>query len=267
MRRHGMLDFDVFFIDLDGVVFIGETPVAGAREAVDRIRRAGRRVFFLTNNSTLSRGGYVRKLAGMGIRAEPDQILTSGYASAVFLREKAPGARILVVGERGLVEELEQAGLKTVDRAEEATHVVVGLDRRLTYGRLAEAAFAIRSGTEFIATNSDSTYPTERGLAPGAGAIVAALSTSTGRSPVVIGKPSSLMLELGLRLAGVRRSRAVIIGDRLDTDVAAGRAAGIKTGLVLTGVCRRSNLKAAGGPEPDFVFNSLAEVSADEGVS
>lgn len=252
--------FDLFFIDLDGVVFLGERMIPGAKEAIRKLKSRKKRVIFLTNNSTLSRKGYARKFARFGVSVDPSSIITSGYVTAVYLRKRSPGAKIFVVGETGLKEELKMANLKVVENARLATHVVVGLDRRFTYKKLAEATSALLSGAEMVATNADPTYPTDRGLAPGAGAIVAALSASSGKRPEVVGKPSTFMLELGLKMSKVPKERAVIVGDRQDVDVVMGKSAGLTTVLVLTGVTKKISKTF---PQPDFVFNSLREVVND----
>jgi len=191
---------------------------------------------------------------------KPSQIITSGYATAAYLKEKCPEAKVFVVGETGLREELNAAKLKIVKNARQATHVVVGLDRKLTYRKLAEATSALLSGAEIVATNADPTYPTDRGLAPGAGVIVAALSASSGKKPEIVGKPSTFMLELGLKMTKVPKEKAVIVGDRQDVDVVVGKAAGLSTVLVLTGVTKEISQTL---PQPDFVFNSLREVVDD----
>ncbi|MEM3401989.1 MAG: HAD-IIA family hydrolase [Candidatus Hadarchaeales archaeon] len=248
-------------LDMDGVLYRGDTPLEGAAEAVREMKRRGLRVLFLTNNSTLSRSSYVRKLRRMGIPAEKEEIITSGYVTAVYLKRNFPSARVFAIGGRGVFEELREAGVKVlgIDEAIKATHVVVGLDPNLTYKKIEAGVRAILKGADFIATNSDPTYPTEDGLSPGAGAVIGALEGSTGKKPrLIFGKPSLGMVEMALRLLGVEKGKVVMVGDRLDTDVAVGKKLGLRTILVLTGVTKIGDVRRA-REKPDFVCKSLKE--------
>lgn len=250
---------------MDGVLFTGDRPIEGASRAVKGFRDKGKKLIFFTNNSAGTCVEYARKLTRMGIPARESEIVTSGYATAMYLRKRCPRAKICVLGESGLRSELRQAGLKLVSQgeAEEATHVVAGLDRKLNYGKIAGGLRALLAGAEFIATNADSTYPTEAGLTPGAGATVGALAGCSGRQPnLVIGKPSPRIVKVALRLLGVKPSETAIIGDRIDTDVRTGKRTGLRTILVLSGACTEEEVQKVEGTEmaPDFVFKSIAEV-------
>lgn len=235
---------DLAFVDMDGVLYLGEKPIGNPGRAIERLRTRVRRVLFLTNNATMSRIAYTRKLRKIGVRAEKSEIITSAYGASLYLR-RFKKSRVLAVGESGLLAELRGAGISVLrfSEARRATHVVAALDRNLNYLKIAAAARAIFSGAKFIATNTDATYPTERGLIPGAGATVGAITGCTGCAPEkIIGKPSTFMLELGLKLSGISKRRAVMIGDRLDTDIAAAERAGIRSILVLSGVTRERDL-------------------------
>ncbi|MEM2878145.1 MAG: HAD-IIA family hydrolase [Candidatus Hadarchaeales archaeon] len=251
-------------IDLDGVVWVGRTTVAGVQEAIQAIRRMGKRIVFTTNNSSKSRKEYVKMLRRSGGDAEEHEVLTSGYAAAEYLRRKKDAVRAHVVGERGLREELVRAGIKILpeEKSEDATHLVVGLDRTINYRKIWFAMKSLMSGAEFVATNTDPTYPTELGLTPGAGAIVGAISGCSGRNPdVVLGKPYPYIMKMALELLGTGAGQTAIIGDRLEVDVKAGKLCGIRTILVLSGVTKREDLrKVERDMRPDFVFNSLSEV-------
>lgn len=244
--------------DMDGVLYRGERPLPGAAEAVELARSLGYRPFFLTNNSTRTRSQYVERLRRMGIECTESDVITSAYATAEYLKSVAPnGARVYVIGEEGLKVELRLAGFLLSENGP-VDFVVVGLDREFNYGKLARAQRAILSGADFIATNPDATFPTEDGLIPGAGSIVAAVERATGRRPKVIGKPEPFMLELALRLSGARREDCVVVGDRLDTDILAGNRAGMVTVLVLTGVTAEEEAKGATGEmRPDFIIPDL----------
>lgn len=252
-------------LDMDGVLYNGNKPIKGAARAVERFRDEGKKLVFSTNNSAYTRREYARKLTRMGIPARGREIVTSGYATAVYLQEQSPRAKIYVVGENGLESELRRAGLKLVSRkdAEKATHVVAGLDRKLDYNKIAGGLRALLAGAEFIATNIDTTYPSEAGLLPGAGATVGALVGCAGREPnLVIGKPSPHIIKRALALLNTKPSETAIIGDRIDTDVEVGKRIGLRTILVLSGVCTEKDAKKISGTKmaPDFVFRSIGEV-------
>lgn len=249
--------FTAFFLDCDGVLWRGGEPIPGAPEAVKTLRTLGRKVLFFTNNAALSRRGYLEKLRKLGFEAEPNEIYCSSYAAAAWLRGRVE--KVYVVGEKGLVEELELAGLE-IANPDEAECVVVGLDRSLTYSKLEEALRCLSRGTLFVATNRDPTLPTECGLAPGAGAIVSALETAAGReADVVIGKPSTYMYELALREHGIVPGSALAVGDRLDTDVEGAKRAGLAAALVLTGATELRELEHA-RVKPDYVLASIRDL-------
>ncbi|MBX5491700.1 MAG: TIGR01457 family HAD-type hydrolase [Chloroflexi bacterium] len=251
-------------IDLDGVIYRGRQVLPGAHALFAHLHQHRIPYRLLTNNATLTPRQYQAKLRAMGIRVPATSVLTSAVATAAYLREVAgPGARVLVVGERGLRNALRAAGCVLVDR--QADYVVAGLDRTVCYPRLTAACLAIAAGATFIGTNPDPAFPTEEGLWPGAGAIQALLTACTGVRPRVIGKPQPTMLEQALRQLGVAPADALMVGDSLLTDVAGGRAAGVPTALVLTGVTRASDLAAA-TVRPDHVFRDLAELLAALGA-
>ena len=251
-----------FFLDMDGVLYLGDTPIDGAVKAVAYLRKKGKKIVFMTNNSAYTRGMYVRKLARMGIPARESEIITSAYATVLYLRKHSPRARLYVVGEPGLKKELKRGGFEVLSdgRAERADFVVAGLDRTMSYKRLTAGVRALLAGVELIATNTDATYPTESGLCPGAGAVVGALSSSSGKPPkVVIGKPSPNMIKLALAVAGSKPRETAILGDRLTTDIRAGKQAGLTTILVLTGVASRQDVKKVKRTRwaPDVVIPSI----------
>ncbi len=252
---HALRAKRAFLLDMDGVIYTGNTPITGAPEFFQFLERTGRKYQCITNNSTLSAKQFVQKLATMGIDVTPDHVLTSSQAAAEALRERFPaGARVFAIGEEGLIRALVGAGFRLVHRRAQA--VVCGLDRRLTYERLVVACFAIRDGAAFVATNPDLYLPTEEGLLPGNGAAVAYLQTATGVAPTVIGKPEATMLEVAMRHLGASPKDTVMIGDGLLTDMLAGQRAGVTKVLVLTGVSTAEDLPTAPAP-PDYVFPNL----------
>lgn len=258
---------DTYVFDLDGVVYLGDEPIPEAVTSINRLLALGKGVYYLTNNSSKTRADYQAKLAKMDIRAEPSHIYTSAYATALYLRDHGgAGKTAYVVGEQGVASELVGMGVTVTTTDErpvsEIDYVIVGIDRDFTYRKLRYAHACITQGrAAFIATNRDSTYPTETGPVPGAGSIVAAVATATNREPLTIGKPEPPALLEILKAAGTPAHRALMVGDRLDTDIAIGKRAGVPTALVLTGVTSRSELDAApSGLHPDLVIGSLSEL-------
>lgn len=245
--------------DLDGCLYIGDSPVEGAAMAVDTLRRRGYRLVFLTNNSTLTRRSYSEKLSRMGIKADEDEIITSGVVAARYLSRTSPSARILPVTEEGFIEEARQLGLEILEIEDwrRATHVVSGLDRRLTYHKLSRACRAILSGARYLCTNPVNIYPSEDGLDPGAGAIAAAISKATGVEPLILGKPYDACAREVLIHLDVPPDTVVYVGDRLDTDIGLARRAGGVGVLVKTGLYEYIR---AGDVEPDYVIDSVADL-------
>ena len=264
-KRWFHLAVQTFVFDLDGVVYRGEQPLPGAVDSIEALRRLGHQVYFFTNNSTHTRTTYAEKLARMGVPADEDHIMTSAYATALYLTEKgARGASVFVVGEEGPREELRAAGLKLVEDGldEKVDYVVAGLDRKFDYDTLTKAQHAILAGAEFIATNRDATFPLEEGLiVPGSGALVSAIEAAAGVTPILIGKPETYAMCKVLELAHASPENSVVVGDRLDTDVLVGKRIGAITVLVLTGVTTEEDLASA-PPElrPDVVVHGLSEM-------
>ncbi len=239
--------------DLDGVVWLVDEPIPGAAAAVGRVRAAGERVAFVTNNSFVPRAEVARKLAGFGI--EPgDDVITSAMAAATLVE---PGETVLVCAGPGARAELEARGARVVDDGP-ADAVVVGFHRSFDYERMRIAATAVRLGARLIATNDDATYPTPDGVIPGGGAILASIVTATGVNPIVAGKPYAPMVELvRARLGPV----GVAVGDRADTDGRFARALGYEFALVLSGVTRSGDLPV--DPNPDHTASDLDALVRD----
>ena len=229
--------FPLYIFDLDGTLFRGETPVPGAVEALDILRKAGSKIRFLTNNSGMTRDAYVQKLRRLGFEAEPSEVYSSAIGSVARL-QKAGVRRVFVVGEPGLSQSLEEAGFEIVGEGAEA--VIVGICKSFSYDLMNRALQCLLAGAQFFATNTDATYPMEGGrLIPGAGSLVAAVQTCAGRPPEIIGKPEPFLVELVLREAGILASEALVVGDRYETDIVAGQRAGCETLLVMTGVATK----------------------------
>jgi HAD superfamily hydrolase (TIGR01457 family) len=262
ISAHRMPPLRAVIFDLDGVIYRGKRLLPHAAEAVAWARERGLAVRFLTNNSTITRGEYSQRLGEFGIPTPAEQVMTSAYATALYLESRGNGrGKVLVVGEGGLREEIAQAGFEVVQSADGARYVAVGMDRAFNYEMLCAAMQAILNGAEFIASNRDTTFPIENGLLPGGGTVVAAIEAAVGHPPILIGKPTTRMLELLLADLGCEPAEVLIVGDRLDTDIKVGRAVGLRTALVLTGISSAEEASAAPNEmRPEWVIESLAEL-------
>lgn len=251
-------DVATLVCDLDGVVYIDGAAIPGAGEALETLRHQGRRLLFVTNNSTKTSRTVVDTIAQLtGFQADERDVVTSGLVTAMTVERLVD--RVLVVGGPALVETLRSRGLTVVSDWRRAEAVVCGLNFRVTYDDLAAATLAIRAGALFYATNTDATYPTAEGHKPGGGAIVAALETATGMEAVVCGKPHAPLGDVVRAIAG--ENDVLVVGDRFETDIALGKAQGWSTALVLTGVTAAAS-EAPPGLDPDIVVDSLADLPA-----
>ena len=248
-------------MDMDGVLWRGDTNMPGVADFFAFLRKRGIRFLLATNNATRTPGYYVERLQSNGVNIRPEDVLTSSLATARYLRRtNANGARILIIGEEGLISALREAGFELVERG--AQYVVAGLDRELTYEKLKRATLEIRAGARFIATNPDKTLPTDEGLVPGAGSILAAIETASGKPPdIIIGKPARTMFDLAVETLGLPRDQVAMLGDRMDTDIEGAHAADLHTILVLTGITMREELEHA-AVQPDWVFDDLRALQA-----
>lgn len=256
-----------YVFDLDGVVYRGDEPQPHAQEVILALRSRGHNVRFYTNNSAQSRQSYSMKLASMGIPTPPDDIMTSSYAAALYFVEHcAEGKTVYRIGEQGITEELEAVGMNVIGNGDcpeyHIDYVVVGIDHDFHYSKLARAQQAVLDGAKFIATNEDPTFPIEGGrLLPGGGCMVAALRTATAVEPFVVGKPQTYAFDKILEFTNTPPERAIMIGDRLDTDIVVGNRAGAHAVLVLTGVTTREQAEKASGEEkPERIIETLAEL-------
>ena len=254
--------YDCFLFDLDGVLYRGDRAVPLAADAVARLRSAGGRVVFMTNNSSRTPERVAQTLAGLGIEASPSEIVSSALATADLLASRVGGSAFLV-GEEGIRAALSDAGVTVVDgQPERVDHVVVGWDRSADYAKLRTASLLVQRGAALVATNADPSYPAPDGLWPGAGALLAVIVTTTGAVPEIVGKPHAPLFEAALRRAG--DGRPLVVGDRLDTDIAGAAALGWDSMLVLTGVTREADL-AGTEVRPTFVAPDLSALFEEPG--
>lgn len=249
-----MREYRAWCFDLDGTVYRGVEPIPETVRFIRSLREKGAGVFFVTNNSALTPEKQSEKLSRMGIAADPEEIMTSSVATADHLLKNHGTLPVYMIGEEGLRTALISAGHRIVQDSPEA--VVVGIDRGITYAKLADASLAVSAGAAFVATNSDKAYPTERGLVPGNGAFAGLIELATGVSPFYIGKPAIPMLQALADRHGLIKEEMVMVGDNYETDITAGIRFGIDTVHVDTGVTRAEDLTKY-GEQPTYTLGTL----------
>jgi glycerol 3-phosphatase-2 len=253
--------YDALLVDLDGVVHLGAEVIPAAGPALDEARDQGVAIVFVTNNASQTAVEVAGRLSALGVRTTQDEVLTSSMVAADTLAARlAPGSPVLIVGGAGLAGPIADAGLTPVTAAAESPAAVVqGWSPDLTWALLAEACVALRSGVPWVATNLDRTLPSPRGPLPGNGSMVAALSTATGRTPESVGKPQPALLMTAVKRVGA--SRPLMVGDRLDTDIAGAVAAAMPSLLVFTGVSGPADvLRAEPSERPDYLGLDISAV-------
>lgn len=256
-----MSQIEGMIIDLDGVLWRGEEPLGPLAQWFQRLEALGLHWVFATNNATRTVEAYLEKFRRLGLpRVRPEQVVNSILATVEALRERWPqGARVYIIGEAGLYQGLAQAGFPHTEDWTQAQAVVVGLDRQLTYDKLARATLALRRGAWFVGTNPDRSFPTPQGLQPGAGAILAALEAASDVRPTIMGKPAPYLFRVALQRLGTRPETTLVVGDRLETDILGGQRAGCPTALVLSGVTSREQA-LSGSVQPDLVVRDFGHL-------
>lgn len=251
-----MYKYRGYLLDLDGTMYRGYEPIQTAVTFVQQLASKKIPYLFVTNNSSQTPEAVVKKLTSMDIPATKEQVMTSSIATARYIRKKSEQAKCYVIGESGLIVALENEGLTVSDESGE--FVVIGIDRELTYEKLAKASLLVREGATLISTNSDKAIPTERGLVPGNGALTSVISVSTGIKPIFIGKPEKIIMEQSLQKLGLEKDEVVMVGDNYDTDIQAGIQSGIDTLMVFTGVTSLSSYDSL-PVKPTHHVNDLSE--------
>lgn len=251
-------------LDIDGTTLLGPDPLPGAIELVTWLRAEGIPLLWLTNNTSMSRGAWLERLATAGLGPKPEELYTAGDATIDFLHTLEPAPRIRLVGTADLRRDFEAAGLTVTDGTADA--VVLGYDTELTYAKIRDAALLLQAGAAFYATHPDLTCPTPKGPIPDVGSFLAMFQAACGVSAQVIGKPESTMVAGALARVGVAAHETIMVGDRLATDIAMARRAGLTSALVLTGVTAAVHPNSWDQlPEeqrPHHVFEDLAAVLA-----
>jgi len=241
--------------DLDGTVYRGNEVIPEAAALIEDLQRNGIEPYFVTNNSSLTANQFHTKLLQMGIRTKPDHIMTSAIATAKYCKEHFEGASIMMIGEEGLEQALLSEGFQLT--AQNPDVVVIGIDRSITYEKLAAASLAIRAGAVFVATNGDRAFPTERGLVPGNGSFVKLLESTTDCKAIYVGKPEPHMLHF-IQQKGYRKEEMIMIGDNYETDIQAGIRFGIDTIHVEGGVTSLETVKEQ-LERPTYLYKSLSD--------
>ncbi|MCM3711600.1 TIGR01457 family HAD-type hydrolase [Sporosarcina luteola] len=255
-----MDNYKAVCFDLDGTVYRGNEVIPEAAELIDGLQRSGIEPYFVTNNSSKTAKQFQTKLHRMGIRTEPEQIMTSAIASAKYCKEHFDGASVMMIGEEGLEQALVSEGFELTSQNPDV--VIIGIDRSITYEKLSAASLAIRAGAVFLATNGDRAFPTERGLVPGNGSFVKLLESTTDCNAIHIGKPEPYMLHF-IQQKGYRKDEMIMIGDNYETDIQAGIRFGIDTVYVEGGVTRLETVKEQ-LKLPTYLYKSLVDWNKKE---
>ncbi|RST58918.1 TIGR01457 family HAD-type hydrolase [Siminovitchia terrae] len=251
-----MKEYEGYLIDLDGTMYRGKESIPEAVQFVARLRKKDIPFLFVTNNSSKTPRQVAEHLNHLGMEAKEEEVFTTSMAAANYLYDHHPNTSIYVIGETGLMSALEERGLKLTDEDPEA--VIIGIDRKITYEKLAKACLSVRKGAMFFSTNGDIALPTEKGLLPGNGAITSVVSISTQTEPIFIGKPHRIIMEQALKVLGSIKEKTLMVGDNYDTDILAGINIGMDTLLVHTGVTTREALKEKKS-QPTHVLDTLEE--------
>ncbi len=246
-----------FICDMDGVIYHGNRLLSGVREFLDWLRKEDKKFLFLTNSSERSPRELCEKMLRLGLEIEEEHFYTSALATAAFLSQQCRGGSAFVIGEAGLMNALYNAGFSMNDANPD--YVVVGDTRSYSYEKLEQAVTLVRNGAKLIGTNPDLTGPTEKGIVPSTGALIAPIELATGSEAYFVGKPNPLIMRHALKKLGCSREETVIIGDRMDTDIIAGIESEIATVLVLSGVTSREDLKRF-AYRPRYILNGVGDL-------
>ena len=253
--------YDQVILDLDGCVWLGPDPIPGSVEAITALRESDKRIAFVTNDPRHALEDHVRKLWRIGVQASLADVVSAGAAMQHLLAETRRGRTAFVIGTEPFHRHVADAGCRVLngtDLASRAEVVVVAGTEHLVYEDLRDAVLALRRGADFLATSRDPTYPMPDGLWPGTGAVVAAVEVGSGRVAAIVGKPEPQLFHTALDRLG--EGRTLVVGDRLDADIAAAAKAGLDSALVLTGGTTAEEASAAEDPKPTVVRDSLAEL-------
>ncbi len=262
-----LTNIHALIIDMDGVLWKGNQALPGLIDFFQLLRQQNLAFILATNNASLTQDQYIAKLEKMGVSVSSNEILTSSMATSIYLSEQTDpkSTRLFVIGEDGLRLPLIEKGFNLIDSYENTDnspvdYVVCGLDRKLTWEKLADASLHLHAGAKFIATNADTTLPTERGPVVGNGAILAALQATTHLPPTIIGKPEPIMYQQAIKILGAAPENTIAIGDRLNTDILGAVSTGIRSIMVLTGISSEDDIKSI-NYRPTWILADLPELT------
>ncbi len=248
-----MKSYKGYLIDLDGTIFKGIDVIPGAKEFIKKLKNKNIPYVFITNNSALTAESLVNRLNKMDIPATKENILTSSIATAKYLKQDTSNVTCFIIGEEGLSKALKDEDIQISNH--NVTHVVMGIDRQVTYEKLASAASFVRKGAHFISTNKDLAIPSDEGIIPGNGALTSVVSLTTGIKPLFMGKPAKSMIQIGLDMLNCSADEVVLIGDNYFTDILGGIQSGVDTAFVLTGIGKVTDIDSS--LKPTYIYKDL----------
>ncbi len=253
-------NFSGYIFDLDGTIYRGEKLIPGAVEVIQKLKNLSRKVVYLSNKPLQTREDYAAKLTRLGIPTKPEEVINSSLVMARWLKQQSPQATIFVIGEPPLIKEMENQGFRLSENPAEIEYVIASFDRTFDYRKLNIAFQALKRGAHFVATNPDRSCPLEDGEIPDCAAMIGAIEGATGQKvETIVGKPSAITIQVAVETVHLKPPDCLLVGDRLETDIAMGKKAGMATALVLTGVTKREDL-ACSPWRPDFIWESVAEI-------
>lgn len=242
---------------MDGVIYRGSRLIEGAKRFVSRLRKGGHKFVFLTNNAEKTPAELQKKLGDLGIHVGIEHFYTAAMATAAFLHQQKPGGKAYVIGGRGLLESLRGIRYTITDR--DPDYVIVGSAENYDYQKISTAVHLVANGARLIGTSPDLTGPTEKGVVPACGSLIAPIQLSTQTTPYFIGKPSPLIMRMALRFLGTHSADTYMVGDRMDTDIVGGIESGMRTILVLSGVTNLGDVRRY-GYQPEFIYQNVGEI-------
>ncbi|GGH13142.1 HAD-IIA family hydrolase [Paenibacillus segetis] len=260
MQQTPLSDFSSYLFDLDGTVYVGNQVLEGAASTIEALRERMKTIMFATNTTVYTREEVQRKLAGFGIACTVDEVITALSVAGMYFRDYASGASVFPLGGEAMREEMSRSGITVTSEAGRASHVLVGLDRTFDFDKLTAAVNAVRNGALLIAANPDPFCPMEDGVIPDTWALVKAIETAGGQKVwETVGKPSRHYAAYALQKLKSAPEQCLMVGDKLETDIALGKVIGMRTALVLSGVDSRESVKRI-GINPDYICSSISAI-------
>lgn len=255
-----ILNFSGYLFDLDGTIYRGENLIPGVQEVVQKLKNLRKKIVYLSNKPLQTKKDYAAKLTRLGIPTEPEEVINSSFVMARWLWQQAPGATVFIIGEPPFIKEMQDQGFCLSENPSKIDYVIASFDRTFDYRKLNIAFQAIKRGAHFVATNPDRTCPVEKGEIPDCAAMIGAIEGATGKKvEIIVGKPSEVTIQVAVATMNLKPQDCLLVGDRLETDVAMGKNAGMATALVLTGVTKKEILDYSPW-QPDFIWESVAEI-------